>query len=53
MNKYQAQFDRCTGPAPKPLLKPKALTGIERQELEKLEEISTEYESTFWSMGRE
>lgn len=47
MNKYQSLLDNCTGPVPKPYLKPRPLTGIEKEEAQKLEDIETEYEREF------
>lgn len=49
--KMQAQFERCKGPAPKPWVKPKPVSGIERERLAVLDAIQTEYADTpvgFW-----
>jgi hypothetical protein len=45
--KMQAQFERCKGPAPKPWVKPKPLTGIERERLVVLDAIGDEYLKEF------
>jgi hypothetical protein len=51
MNRWQAQFDRCTGPAPRPLVKPRPETGIDRELRElreqKLAAIENEYQQEF------
>jgi hypothetical protein len=47
MNKYQALLDRCTGPAPKAYVKPKPITGIERNQLERLDSIDVEFHRFF------
>lgn len=41
-----AQLDNCCGPVPKPYVRPK-LTGIEREKLERLDEIGVEYHKEF------
>jgi hypothetical protein len=47
LNKYQDLLDNCTGPVPKPPLKPKPLTGIQKQIIANLEEIQDEYLKEF------
>ena len=42
-----AQLTRCCGPVPKPLVKPKPLTGIERERLAVLDAIGDEYLKEF------
>lgn len=39
----QAQLDRCCGPAPRPRVQAKPLTGIERERLAELEAIGNEW----------
>lgn len=45
-NKYAWMLDQCCGKAPKKLGKPK-MTGIERNQLERLDHIEAEYQKTF------
>lgn len=45
-DKYQSLIDRCCGPAPKPYMKPRPITGIERHERE-LNSIEHEYQRVF------
>jgi hypothetical protein len=45
--KMQAQFERCKGPAPKPWVKPKPMTGIERERLVVLDAIGDEFLKEF------
>lgn len=51
LEQMQAQLRRCCGPVPKPFVRPKPLTGIERERLAELEAIQAEYADTpvaFW-----
>jgi hypothetical protein len=51
MTNYQRQFDSCCGPSPKPYLKPRLISGINKElkalRDKKLEDIETEYEQEF------
>lgn len=47
VNKYQSLLDRCTGKAPKPYVRPKPMTSIERNQLDPLDSIQDEYHNTF------
>lgn len=52
----RAQLDRCCGPAPKPRVPVKPLTGIERERLAEMEAIQAEYAETpvgFWLREQE
>ena len=46
MNKYAWMLDQCCGKVPKPCVRPK-LTGIERNQLERLDHIEAEYQQKF------
>jgi len=43
LQQMRDQLTSCCGPAPKPLVKPKPLTGIEREELSRLDAIADEW----------
>lgn len=50
--KYQQLLDRCTGKVPRPHLKPKPLTRIEKQHLEALDSIQDQYHNFFEKQER-
>jgi hypothetical protein len=48
VNKYQYTIDNCCGKAPRPMVKPKPLTGIQKMAQEsKLDAIQVEYLKEF------
>lgn len=46
-NKYAWMLDQCCGKVPRPYVKPKPMTGIERNQLERLDHIEAEFHRFF------